>query len=293
LLRKQVEGPWDGSIIAELGKTELFPSLFAGFDAVFHAAGLAHVLSASAESDALYEAVNVQGSALLAAAAAKAGVGHFVYFSSVKAMGDPGEHCVDESWHILPDDPYGVSKRNAETRVLQSGRDSGMRVTVLRPTLVYGPGVKGNLLRMMIAVAKRRFPPVPEVGNRRSMVHVDDLAEAAWLAATQSGAEGRVYIVSDDHDYSTREIFTWMCLASGRGLPSWTLPVSLMRAGALLGDRLERVAGLRLPIDSGVLHRLLGSACYRSDKIRHELGWRPQRHLAEALPVMFAAARIR
>ncbi|MFQ5643173.1 MAG: NAD-dependent epimerase/dehydratase family protein [Thiogranum sp.] len=293
LIRKPAEGPWDDSIITELGHDGLSPALFAGFDAVFHAAGLAHVFSVKKNADALYQTVNVQGSVVLARAAAKAGVGSFVYFSSVKAMGDPGEHCVDESWHVPPGDLYGVSKREAEARVLQIGSDSGMRATVLRPALVYGPGVKGNLQRMMVAVAKRRFPPVPEVGNRRSMVHVDDLAEAAWLAATLSGAANRIYIVSDGRHYSTHEIFKWMSEAFGREMPSWALPVPLMRAGAVLGDVLERGIGLRLPLNSGVLRRLLGSACYRSDRIRRELGWQSHHHFREALPAMIAASRIR
>jgi nucleoside-diphosphate-sugar epimerase len=291
LLRKQAEGPWDDTIIAELGRDELSPSLFSRFDAVFHAAGSAHTFPTGKNAVALYETVNVQGSVLLARAASKAGVGSFVYYSSVKAMGDPGEHCVDESWHVPPDGPYGASKREAEARVLQIGRDSGMRVTVLRPTLVYGPGVKGNLQRMMIAVAKRRFPPLPEVGNNRSMVHVDDLAETAWMVATQSRAKNQIYIISDGHYYSTHEIFKWMCEAFGREIPSWKLPVSLMRAGAVLGDTLERGFSLRLPLNSEVLRRLLGSACYRSDKIQRELGWKPHRHFKEALPEMIAAYR--
>ena len=293
LLRKQTEGPWDQTIIAELGRDALSPALFSGFDAVFHAAGLAHVLSPDRKAEALYEAVNVKGSTLLASAASKAGVGCFIYFSSVKAAGDPGEHCVDERWSAPPADPYGISKREAETRLLRIGRDSGMRVTVLRPALVYGPGVKGNLQRMMQAVANRRFPPVPEVGNRRSMVHVDDLAEAAWLATIQPGAENQVYIVSDSQQYSTHEIFSWMCEALGRTPPSWELPVSFLRLGAMLGDALERGTGLHLPMNSGTLRRLVGSACYRSDRIRHELGWQPHRRFREALPAMVAASGIK
>lgn len=291
LLRKQDEGPWDETIIAELGRDDISPALLDGVEAVFHAAGLVHAVPAGKDTGARYKRINVQGSASLADAALKAGVRSFIYYSSVKAMGDPGEHCVDEDWHLLPGDPYGMSKREAEARVLRIGQSSGMQVTILRPSLVYGAGVKGNLHRMMDAVAKRRFPPLPEVGNKRSMVHVDDLAEAAWLAASRSDAGGQVYIVSDGRPYSTHELFEWMCEAFGRDTPSWTLPVWLLRAGAALGDALEQGSGQRLPLDSVVLNSLLGSACYRSDKIQHDLGWRPNKHFREALPEMVAGLR--
>ncbi len=290
-MRRQAEGPWDETIIAELGRDDISPALLDGVEAVFHAAGLVHAVPTDKDTGALYERVNVQGSASLADAASKAGVSSFVYYSSVKAMGAPGEHCVDEDWHLPPDDPYGMSKREAEARVLRIGQGSGMRVTILRPALVYGVGVKGNLHRMMDAVAKQRFPPLPEVGNKRSMVHVDDLAEVAWLAAARSEAGNQIYIVSDGRPYSTYELFKWMCEAFGRDTPPWTLPVWLLRAGAVLGDALEQGFGRRLPLDSAVLDRLLGSACYRSDKIQHELGWQPHRHFREALPEMVAGLR--
>jgi len=82
-----------------------------------------------------------------------------------------------------------------------------------------------------------------------------------------------------------------MCEAIGRDTPSWTVPVRLLRAGAVLGDALEQSFGRRLPLDSAVLDRLLGSACYRSDKIQRELGWQPHRHFRDALPEMVAGFR--
>lgn len=264
-----------------------------GIDAVFHLAGVAHAMPQGGGHEPPYRAVNVGGSRAVGEAAVAAGVRHLVYFSSVKAMGDPGDDCVDEGWAVLPEDPYGRSKREAERLWLGAGKETDLHVTVLRPALVYGPGVKGNLLGMLKAIDSGRFPPLPDTANRRSMVHVDDLVEAAWLAATSPPAAGKTYIVSDGQEYSTRAMYEWIMQALGRRVPAWSLPVWALRAGALVGDLLVRLSGRELPLNSGAVRRLLGSACYRSDKIQRELGWRPHRHFKEALPEMITVYRVK
>jgi nucleoside-diphosphate-sugar epimerase len=237
-------------------------------------AGIAHV-SGQIDSDAAqYWRVNVDGTQSLVDAAADAGINRFVYFSSVKAVADPDRERVDETWDLVPEDAYGRSKREAESRVLEASK-GGLDVCVLRPTLVYGPGVKGNLQRMLEAVASGRFPPIPEVGNRRSMVSVRDLAEAAWLAMTKESARGQTYIVADGVDYSTRDIYIAMCQALGRKAPSWCLPLWVLAAAARGGDFVARASGKPMPVSSAALERLCGSACYRADRIRAELGWEP------------------
>ncbi|RLA03407.1 MAG: NAD-dependent dehydratase, partial [Gammaproteobacteria bacterium] len=223
---------------------------------------------------------------------AAAGVRQFIYFSSVKAVADPGNECVDESWQRPPSDPYGQSKLGAEQRLFAIGSESGMQVTVLRPALVYGPAVKGNLWRMLQAIDNGRFPPLPDTGNQRSLVCVDDLIDAARLAADSPQADGQIYIVSDDAHYSTRQLYDWMHEALGRNVPRWSIPVFVLRAGAWVGGVAGRMTGRQLPLNPDVLQRLLGSACYRSDKIQQQLGWRPRRHLRDSLPGMVSAYRI-
>ena len=285
LLHHDATGPWHEQTVCDLGKGSVSPDVCLGVDGIFHLAGVAHLPDQSGAADSHYWQVNVDGTGLLLDAARGAGVGRFVYFSSVKAAADPGEECVDETWNVPPADAYGQSKRAAEQLVLSASKQ-GLHASVLRPTLVYGPGVKGNLRRMVDAVACGRFPPLPESRNRRSMVSVSDLADAAWLAMTTDAANGRTYIVADGMDYSTRAMYLAICQAVGREAPSWCLPLWLLEAGARVGDLLGRTAGKPMPFSSLALARLCGSACYRADRLRAELFWKPQKDFFAAIDEM-------
>jgi UDP-glucose 4-epimerase len=214
-----------------------------------------------------------------------------VFLSSVKAMGEGGADCLDESAVPAPASHYGRAKRDAEQLVLAASRRDGMHVCVLRLPLVYGPGNKGNIPRMIEAIDRGRFPPLPEVHNRRSMVHVNDVVQALLCAAESPAASGQIYIVTDGHSYSTREIFVAICEALGRRVPAWTVPAWFLGTGARFGDVLERITRRRMPVNTVMLDKLLGSACYRSDKIRDQLGFMPRYSLFDALPEMIAEYR--
>jgi UDP-glucose 4-epimerase len=291
LLRREVEGPWDESCVCLLGSDSVPAEALAGVDTVYHLAGVVHARASAGVDASRYRAVNVLASEQLAGRAVAAGVKQFIYFSSVKAAAEPGDECVDESWQQPPQDPYGRSKLEAERRLFAIVRETGMRLTVLRPALVYGAAVKGNLWRMLRAIDAGSFPPLPDTGNQRSMVCVDDLITAATLAADSEHAAGQVYIVSDDTPYSTRQMSDWMHEALGRKVRPWSIPVFILRAGASLGDVIEHLSGRPVPLNSSVLRRLLGSACYRSDKIRKELGWQPGLHFRDCLPGMVSDYR--
>lgn len=286
LLRTPAEGPWDETYYFDLAQGDMPAGAFNGVDQCFHLAGVVHAMPQAGVPDALYHTVNVIGSERLASAAVEAGVRSFVYFSSVRAVADPGKDCVDESWQSMPVDPYGVSKRVAEQRLLEIGQEGDLQVTVLRPALVYGAGVKGNLLRMLQAIERGRFPPVPYTDNRRSMVGVDDLVAAALCAARSAKANGQVYFVSDNAPCSTRALYDWMSQALGRHAHSWSVPGPLLQAGAWAGDLLECVTGRVPPLTTAALSRLRGSACYRSDMLQQALGWRPQTTIREAMPAI-------
>lgn len=275
LLHHDYAGPWHEQMVCDLGTDPVPVEACRGVDGIFHLAGIAHLPDRTDNKDVSYQCVNVEGTRSLLEAAKAAGAPRLVYFSSVKAAADPGRDCVDETWDRPPGDAYGRSKRDAERLVLEAWRD-GLHASVLRSTLVYGVGVKGNLQRMLEAVASGRFPPLPELHNRRSMVSVDDLAEAAWLAMTTAAANGRTYIVADGVDYSTRALYLAICAALDRRPPSWCLPLWMLIAGARVGDLLARASGRPMPLSSGALERLCGSACYRADRLHRELGWEPQ-----------------
>ncbi|MDA8362700.1 MAG: NAD-dependent epimerase/dehydratase family protein [Gammaproteobacteria bacterium] len=262
-----------------------------GVETVFHCAGLAHTEARGHEDYAGEQWRTTVGGTenLLDEAAGK--VRNIIYLSSVKAMGEGGEQELDESCAPHPEGAYGQARLAAEARILEFGSRQGVKAGILRLSMVYGAGCKGNVPRMIAAVDHNRFPPLPDAGNRRSMVHVDDVVQAALLAADSERASGQVYIVTDGRTYSTRQMYVWICQALGRPVPGWTLPLSLLRGAALAGDAIGAIRGRRFALDSDALGKLLGSAWYSSRKITDQLGYRPTRDLEAALPEMIACYR--
>lgn len=283
LLRTPGAGPWQESVVTDLAVAAPEVAALDGVGVVFHLAARTHALTESGDTEALYHALNVEGTRRLLDVARRAGVGRVVFASSVKAMGEGGEACLDESAPLRPVTPYGRTKLMAEGLVLDAGG------AVVRLPLVYGPGDQGNLARMLRAVARGWFPPLPETGNRRSLVHVADAAQALLLAGTKPEAVGEVFLVTDGRFYSTREIHLAMLAALGRPTPSWQVPLSLLKSMARLGDGAGRALGRRFLFDSAALEKLIGSACYRDDTIRRRLGYVSAWTLPEALPEMVAA----
>lgn len=257
----------------------------AGMDTVFHIAGFAHVDTGDTPEVATQHwHVNAVGTFNLMDAARAARVKRCVFLSSVKAVGDPGPRCVDEGWDAAPDTPYGRAKRAAEERVLAVGRESGMHTVNLRPALVYGPGMKANLARLIAAVRQGWLPPLPETGNRRSLVHVDDVVQALLLAAAHPAAAGQTYFVTDGRPYSGGELYRLICQALDRPSPRWAVPAAALWGLVELADGLRRLIGHRDRKAWAMLDKLLGWACFDSRRIVNELGYRPVWDLERALP---------
>jgi nucleoside-diphosphate-sugar epimerase len=260
----------------------------AGCEMVFHLAGKAHALTEAAGEEHSHHAINAEGTRNVIEGAVAGGAKVFVLFSSVKAMGEGGGRCVDESFDGAPETPYGRSKLEAERLVLDIGRRSGLHVACLRLPLVYGPGTKGNLFRMIAAIDRGLFPPLPELGNRRSMVHVSNVVDAAMLAVDHPAARGRCYIVTDARAYSTRELYELICRALGKRIPQRSVPLGLLAAAGRAGDLVGRVFRRRMPFDSDAFQKLIGSAWYSSERIVRELGYHPLMSFEAALPEMIA-----
>lgn len=286
MLRTPQQGPWNGHVVANLGEAPLPAGALTDIDTVFHLAASAD-RSDPSEITEVDRKVNIHGTGNLLAAAQQAGVGKFVYISSVKAMGEGGEGCLDETSPPAPVSSYGRSKLAAEQLVLGQ---SDIPACVLRLPVVYGKSGQGNISRMIHAVLRHRFPPLPEVGNRRSMVHVEDVVRAAELLAVSPGTRGQVYLVTDGEPCTTRQIYECICQASGTAIPAWYLPAWLMRGIALAFDVMGKLAGRSMPLDSFALQKLLGTACYSNEKIRAELGFTPLHTLRESIPEMVAEA---
>lgn len=267
-------------------------ALVRGADCVIHLAGYAHTASKpSAAELERHRHINLEGTQNLFRAAAAAGVRRFVFVSSVKAGGEHRRDCLHEHSPQRPADPYGIIKRQTEDWLFEQGERAGVEICVLRPALVYGPGVKGNLAALLRAIDRGRFPPVPETGNIRSMVGVHDLVAALLAARCRTEAAGQLCIVEDGEAYSTRRIFVAMARALGRPVPSWSVPAAALRVLGRIGDVGELIARRPLPFNSTLAARLLESACYRSVQAPAVLGFQPRQRLEDALPAMIAAYR--
>ncbi len=258
-----------------------------GIDCVFHCAGYAHAFSSCSDEDAVkHWQVNFVGTHNLVEAAGQAGVRKFVFLSSVKAMAEPGEMMVDEDFPGTPETAYGQAKRAAEAAVLEAGQRYGMHVVNLRLAMVYGAGGQGNLERMGRLVVRGWFPPLPETGNHRSLVHVDDVLSAMTLAANDTRAAGKTFIVAHPEAVSGRALFDALRVAQGMLPCRWAVPALLLQGLAKAGDALSTLVGRRLPFNSEVLARLLQSAWYSPACLQRELGWQARTTLAEGLNEM-------
>ena len=262
----------------------------AGADVIFHLAGRTHALSEAAEDDAAYHAVNVEGTRNVLEGANAGGVPRVIFFSSVKIFGEETTECLDETAPAWPLTAYGRTKLEAETLVREFARTTGGLGVSLRLPLVYGPGVKGNIYRMIWAIDHHLFPPFPDLPNRRSLVHVSNVVTAALLAAS-GAATSSCYIVTDRLPYSTRKLYELICRALGKQIPHWQMPLAALGIFGRLGDLAGRITKRRFPIDSASLNKLVGSAWYNSQRISRELGYAPAIDFESALPELIAEYR--
>lgn len=258
-------------------------------DVVFHLAS--HRETGSKDVDGRHRALSVCGTRALLEEAERSGVRRFVYVSSVKAAGEVTIRCVDETVEPRPVSEYGKAKLVAESLVHEAGARGRVGTCSVRLPMVYGPNPAGSVMRMMAAIDRGWFPSLPEVGNQRSMVHVDDVVQALLLAADSAVAVGQTYLVTDDQVYSTRKIYEAICHAVGRPVPTFKVPIWVISLAAFVGEIVGSVTGRNVPINRSMLDKLLGSACYSSKKIQRELGYRPTHTLYSALPAMVVAYR--
>ena len=258
------------SIVFDFETDNLSKINLQGIDIIFHLAGIAHDLNNNHNDLGLYRKINVTSVIKLAKLALKAGVKKFIFVSSVKAGGQKLDSSVSsEVCQGMPEGLYGQTKREAELKLLKIGRNSGMQVSIVRPTLVYGPDMKGNLRLMLSGIDKGWFPPLPKTGNRRSMIHVDDLVRALLLVSEDERANGEIFIATDGEPHSSYEIYEAMCVVLGKSAPQWSVP-------KLLFD----IASAMSPAIRYKVNKLLGNEYYSSDKLR-SLGFKSQRTLWE------------
>jgi len=258
------------TVVCDLQSDVIPDDALDNIDTVFHLAGFAHDMRDASKIADLYYKVNVSATVQLANLAVKSGVKRFVFVSSVKAGGNPPlGTCANEKDQKNTEDVYGKTKREAELKLLEIGQVSGMHVSIIRPSLVYGPEVKGNLQLMLVGIKKGWFPPLPETGNRRSMIHVDDLVRAILLVSKDKRANGNIFIVTDGKPYSSREIYNTMCGVTGKLIPKWSVPKILFDLASLTSPRIKYK-----------INKLLGDEFYSSVKLE-ELGFKAKKSLKD------------
>lgn len=259
--------------VGEIGAATAWRAALAGVDAVVHLASRVHVMRET-EPDPLraFRSVNTEGSVALARAAAVAGVKRFIYLSTVKVLGErtEGEPFSDASIPH-PIDPYAISKQEAETALFHIGSETGMGVTVLRPPLVYGVGVKGNFLRLLAWVRAGYPLPLGALHNQRSLLYLGNLVDATVTLLARPVEPGRAYVLRDGEDVSTPELIRR--LARQMDVPARLLPIpawGLHLAGRITG-RGEAV------------RRLTDSLAVEDMRFRRELGWVPRYTVEQGL----------
>jgi UDP-glucose 4-epimerase len=285
-LSRKAAGP--DTIAADLGRDPIVGLGEIKPDTVFHLAGRVHAMDEGTAAEAEHIRVTVEGTRYLLQAAADAGVSAFVFFSTCAVMPEGSASELDETARPAPATPYGRAKLRAEELVLGMNGKGGMRTVCLRLPMVYGPGHKGQLPRMIRAIDRGAFPPLPQYQGKRSLVHVEDAASAAILVAQRSEAAGQVYIVSEPRAYSSREIYEIVLRSLGRRPPAWHVPRAVLASVALAGDLGEKVARRRLPFDSAALSKLSVPAIYSAAKIQRELGFKTAWSFVTAVPELIA-----
>lgn len=249
--------------LGELNANTDWRQFLAGVKNVVHLAARVHVMH-DTEADPLtaFRTVNVAGTMNLACQAAVAGVKRFVFVSSVKVNGEstPRFRSFTKDDIPNPQDAYGKSKHEAEQGLLQISKETDMQVVIIRPPLVYGPGVKANFSALMGAVRRGLPLPLGSVNNKRSFVALDNLVDFIATCITHLKAANQTFLVSDGQDLSTTELIRGMAKAAG--VPARLLPVpvwALQAVGALLGkgDAVQRLCG-NLQVDISKAQSLLG-----------------------------------
>lgn len=251
-----------------------------GVDVVVHSAARVHVMNeTSADPLAEFRKVNVDGTLALARQAVAAGVQRFVFVSSIKVNGEGTELGRPYTADALanPSDPYGVSKYEAEQALLALAHETGLEVTIIRPVLVYGPGVKANF-RSMMKWLQRGLPlPLGAIHNKRSLVALDNLVDLILTCAEHPAAVNQVFLASDGHDLSTTQMLQQLGVALDKPARLLPVPMRLLNAAfALLGKR-------------SFSQRLCGSLQVDISKNQQLLNWKPPVTVEDAMRKTAAA----
>lgn len=265
------------AVIGDMGPSTDWHLALAGCDAVVHLAARVHVMRESGQDpSALYRETNTEATLNLACQAAQAGVKRFVFISTVKVNGEGRDEPYRETDVPAPEDAYAMSKWEAEQGLHRIAQETGLEVVILRPPLVYGPGVKANFLRLAQTVQKGWLLPLGAIRNRRSLLYLGNFVDAIRLCVEHPDAAGQTFLLDDGQPVSTPELVRALAHAMDRPARLLALPVRVLElAGTLLGRR-------------AAVARLTGSLYVDDSVIRSRLGWTPPSTLQQGLAATVA-----
>ena len=260
----------------ELSGGEDYAGCFDNIDAVIHCAARVHVMNEkSTDPLQAFREVNVVGTLNLAEQAAAAGVKRFIFISSIKVNGEGTDiNCgYTSSGQAAPEDPYGISKYEAEQGLIELSKETGMELVIIRPTLVYGAGVKGNFLNLL-KLCKSGLPlPFGAIYNARSMVYLENLVDLITTCIDHPNAEGKIFLASDGDDLSLTGLLGLMRKAMNK--PSLLIPVP-----SFLFKLLGKLTG-----KTAIIDRLIGNLQVDNSDAKELLGWQPPYTVEQGIKV--------
>ncbi|MDD5473284.1 MAG: SDR family NAD(P)-dependent oxidoreductase [Candidatus Methanoperedens sp.] len=280
LVRRQKIQFSDGVFVFEgdISDSDAVKKAVVGVDTIIHLAGKAHDFSGK-DNVKDYFNVNVEGTRNVLDCCNGSEVKHFIYFSSVKAMVEESKDVLDESFIPAPTTPYGESKLAAERLVADYGIKSGIRTASLRLPAVYGPGNKGNIYTLIEAIDRGRFVMVGRGDNKRSMVYVGNVVDAALAVIERDKTKGAIYIVTDGIDYTVKELYEVIAKGLGKRPLPFYIPQPIANILGWAGSIGGRIIGKPLQFNSEVLDKFTNELTFSSRKIQEEIGFKPKYNL--------------
>lgn len=276
--KKTVKAEWPFQTVEDIHKNNDWSSILDGTSCVIHIAARVHIMADNAEDPLKnFREVNTFGTINLAEQAAAAGVKRFIFISSIKVNGESTSSRASYSFDDkpLPEDYYGQSKAEAEKGLMDIARQTNMEVVIIRPPLVYGPGVKANFASMMRLASKNLPLPLGAINNKRSLVGIDNLVDLIVTCIDHPKAANQIFLVSDDHDVSTTELLRELTIAAGKKPRLIPVPMKIIRFMAtLLGKK-------------SIADRLCGSLQVDINHTKETLGWVPPVSFQEGIARCF------
>ena len=269
----------DEVVVGDIGAATDWRAVLSGCGGVIHLAARVHDVSARDAGDLpAYRQINTEATLNLARQAAQAGVKRFVFVSTIKVNGEESSQPYRETDVPAPADAYAISKWEAEQGLHRISMETGLEIVILRPPLVYGPGVRANFLQLMRAIERGWPLPLGAIRNRRSLLYLGNLTDALRLCLEHPDAAGRTFLLDDGRAVSTPQLIRAVAQAMGRPARLFSVPPWMLQAtGRLFGRTAE-------------LNRLMGSLYVDSSAIRSQLGWLPPYPMDVGLAATVAAS---